>query len=270
MARTKTLCLILTLSIFILSACNLPISQGVTVSPSTSLKVSVNVATEYHSGPGQAYNLLGILNPGQEAELVGRSSEGDYLVIRDPTNPAILGWLPSGNAIVTGDPVGIPVILPPSYPTPVGGCPTPVGGGPTPVSCPTLVEGPTPVGGCPTPVGGGPTPVSCPTGVSPDLSEGGCPTPVGGGPTPVSCPTGVTSPPSGSGCPTPVGGGPTPVSCPTGVSPASSGSGCPTPVGGGPTPVSCPAGVSPTSPAAQPTKVKKPTSVIEPTPTPVK
>jgi hypothetical protein len=267
MAKIKMFCLIIYIGFILLAACNLPGSGVVTVLPSTSLKASVNVVTDYHSGPGQTYTLLGTLRPEQEAEVVGRSLEGDYLVIRDPNNPAVLGWLPSGNAIVSGDPLGLPIILPPKISTPVGGCPSPVGGGPTPVSCPTEVSSSPSGSGCPSPVGGGPTPVTCPTEVSSSPSGSGCPSPVGGGPTPVTCPTGVGPSSSGSGCPSPVGGGPTPVTCPTGVGPSSSGSGCPSPVGGGPTPVTCSSGGGP---PAEPTKVKKPTTVPGATPTPVK
>lgn len=163
--------------------------------------VSVSKAADCRTGHGQVYDPVGVLNPGQVSEVVGRSQEGDYWLIRDPASPTTLCWLGGEYATVTGDPGGLPVsVLPP---TPIllvtqVGCPTPIGGGPTPVSCPELA-------GCPTPIGGGPTPVSC------DSPVGGCPTPVGGGPTPVSCDSPV------GGCPTPIGGGPTPVSCTTPV-----------------------------------------------------
>jgi hypothetical protein len=266
LSNVKTFFLIVFAALFALSSCNLPTYQGIKESTSTVLMVSVSELTEYRTGPGQAYNLGGVLNPGQQVEAVGRSPDSDYLLIRDPANPAILWWLKSEHATLTGDPVALPISTPPLPPTPVaapgfvGGCPTPVGGGPTPVSCPTLVGFPPLVGGCPTPVGGGPTPVSCSGqgGIPP--SAGGCPTPVGGGPTPISCPTQVGFPTLVGGCPTPVGGGPTPVSCSgQGVVPPSAG-GCPTPVGGGPTPVSC------LAPVRHPTKVRGPT----PLPTPVK
>ena len=213
MTRVKSLFLIVLPIVFAIAACNLPTALGGQATPSTVLKVSVSVATEYRTGPGQGYDLAGVLNPGQEVEAVGLSPDGEYLLIRDPANPVVLLWLKGDFATIKGNPVLLPISTPPPTPTPVAGstllgnCPTPVGGGPTPVSCATQVDGSSSVGGCPTPVGGGPTPVSCTGG--PTL-VGGCPTPVGGGPTPVSC---TGSPTLVGGCPTPIGGGPTPVSC---------------------------------------------------------
>ena len=219
MTRVKTLFLIVLPIVFAIAACNLPTALGGQGTPKTVLKVTVSVATEYRTGPGQGYDLVGVLNPGQEAEAVGLSPDGEYLLIRNPANPVVLLWLKKDFATVTGDPVLLPISTPPPTPTPVGGptsvggCPTPVGGGPTPVNCPTLVDGSSLDGGCPTPVGGGPTPVSCATQVGGATLVGGCPTPVGGGPTPVSCTTPVAGPTAVGGCPTPIGGGPTPVSC---------------------------------------------------------
>ncbi len=219
----------LAVSLLILSGCNMPLPGTAQEHTPVNLRVQVSVPTDYRAGPGDVYDLVGVLLPGEEFEVVGVSLEGGYLLIRDPANPAVMGWLKSEAATLSGIPIGLPIPTAPSTPTPVdlppelSGCPTPIGGGPTPVSC----DGFPPSSGCPTPIGGGPTPVSC-DGFP---SDGGCPTPIGGGPTPVSC---DGFPPS-SGCPTPIGGGPTPVSC--GDSPPSSG--CPTPIGGGPTPVSC-------------------------------
>jgi hypothetical protein len=157
-----------------LFACNLPIPHGVEVATSTVLMASVSVATEYRTGPGQVYDQVGVLNPGQMVEAVGRSPDGDYLIIRDPANPAVLRWLKSEFATVTGDPVALPISTPPPTPTLLVG-PALVGGCPTPISCTSPGEGPAVVGGCPTPIGGGPTPVSC-------TKSPGKPTPVRGFP----------------------------------------------------------------------------------------
>jgi hypothetical protein len=260
MTRVKTLFLIFPSIVFAIAACNLPTALGGQGTPSTVLKVSVSVATEYRTGPGQGYDLVGVLNPGQEVEAVGLSPDGEYLLVRDPANPVVQVWLKGDFATVKGNPALLPISTPLPTPTPVAGstllgnCPTPVGGGPTPVSCATQVDGSLSVGGCPTPVGGGPTPVSCTTAIGGPTVAGGCPTPVGGGPTPVSCTGGPTLV---GGCPTPVGGGPTPVSCTGGPTLVG---GCPTPIGGGPTPVSCrPLVRHPTSvggPTLPPTLVK--------------
>ncbi len=241
MTRTKTLLWVLFPILIAAIACNLPTSLGGQGRAQVVMIVSVGAATEYRTGPGEGYALVGMINPGQEVEAVGQSPDGNYLLIKDPANPVALGWLKRDDTTVKGDPVKLPISTAPPTPTLVPGstlvinCPTPVGGGPTPVSC-GPVQGPTSVGGCPTPVGGGPTPVSCGPATGPTLVSG-CPTPIGGGPTPVSCGP-ATGPTLVRGCPTPIGGGPTPVSC----GPASGPTlvpGCPTPIGGGPTPVSC-------------------------------
>jgi len=214
MIRIRPLFL-LAASLLILSGCNMPLPGSAREPTPADLRGQVSVPTEFRAGPGDVYDLLGVLLPGQEFDVVGISSEGEYLLIQDPADPLVIGWLKAEAATLSGIPIGLPVPTPPSTPTPVdlppepSGCPTPVGGGPTPVTCGDLQ----PAGGCPTPIGGGPTPVSC--GDLPP--SGGCPTPIGGGPTPVSCFPGGLVPRRSSGCPTPIGGGPTPVSCPTQV-----------------------------------------------------
>jgi hypothetical protein len=219
------------LTLLILPSCNL--QTGVALSPDSEtlvfldgFKILVIEQTSCHSGPGQGYDEIGTLIPGQELSVVGRSSAGDYWLINSPLNPETVCWLESTSATMNFNPELLPVFTPPPTPTPVessaGGCPTPIGGGPTPISCNGASSG----SGCPTPVGGGPTPIYCGSSLG-----SGCPTPIGGGPTPVSC----SSIPPESGCPTPIGGGPTPVYCGSSL-----GSGCPAPYTGGPTPFSCP------------------------------
>ena len=219
--------------LFGLPACNLQTGPGRLLEqeiPSLSdvPMVHVSTATSCRVGPGQVYDLIGTLIPGQDVEAVGRSAAGDYWLIQYPGSPAVQCWLDVASVTGIGDFQNLPIPTLPSTPTPVvfpgSGCPSPVPSGPTPVSC---GGPPAPGGGCPSPVPNGPTPVSC--GGPPPV--GGCPSPVPSGPTPVSC----GGPPTGSGCPSPVPSGPTPVSC--GGPPP--GSGCPSPVPSGPTPVIC-------------------------------
>ena len=210
-------------TLLVISACSPLVNPGVNGTQTKVLLVNVNIDTEYLTGPGQVYQKIGVLAAGQVVEAVGRSPDGNFLLIRDPANSGNLYWINSKNVTVPGNPNDLPVATPIATPTPVGGCPTPIGGGPTPVDCGVAPS----TGGCPTPIGGGPTPVDC--GVAP--STDGCPTPIGGGPTAVDC--GVA--PATGGCPTPIGGGPTAVNC--GAAPSTGG--CTTPIGGGPTPISC-------------------------------
>jgi hypothetical protein len=80
--------------------------------------VSVSVNTYCRSGPGPVYDILGIVNVGQNAVVVGRNASSDTWVIKLPSNPAITCWLWGQNATVVGNTAGLPVITPPPTPTP--------------------------------------------------------------------------------------------------------------------------------------------------------
>jgi len=88
-----------------------------TLTPSVPM-VSVSVETNCRSGPGTAYNVLGVLNKGQTAEVVGRNASGDTWIIKLPSNPAITCWLWGQYATVVGNTAGLPVSTPPPTPTP--------------------------------------------------------------------------------------------------------------------------------------------------------
>ena len=200
MTRVKTILPVVLAVQLVLSGCNFPAAQGVQEPEANALMLSVSLVTEVRTGPGQVYDVVGLLNPGQEVEAVGISPDGQYWQVRDPANPEVLRWLKKDFATVSGNPIGLPISTPPPTPTLVSGaewasgCPTPIGGGPTPVSCNVSGGDSSSAGGCPTPIGGGPTPVSCDASGGDSSSAGGCPTPIGGGPTPVSCPPSVGNP----------------------------------------------------------------------------
>jgi hypothetical protein len=88
-----------------------------TVTPTVPM-VSVSVQTNCRSGPGTAYDKIGIVNVGQTAEVVGRSMYNDYWIIKLPSNPAITCWLWGQYATVVGNISGLPSINPPPTPTP--------------------------------------------------------------------------------------------------------------------------------------------------------
>ncbi|MCX6039205.1 MAG: hypothetical protein NTW99_15240 [Chloroflexi bacterium] len=80
--------------------------------------VSVSVQTNCRSGPGPAYDILGLVNVGQNAEVVGRNASSDTWVIKLPSNPAITCWLWGYYATVVGNTAGLPIVTPPPTPTP--------------------------------------------------------------------------------------------------------------------------------------------------------
>jgi hypothetical protein len=80
--------------------------------------VSISVQTNCRVGPGTAYDVLGIMNVGETAQVVGRSASSDYWIIKLPSNPAITCWLWGKYATVVGNKSGLPIIAPPPTPTP--------------------------------------------------------------------------------------------------------------------------------------------------------
>jgi len=91
-----------------------------TLTPSVPM-VSVNVETNCRTGPGTAYDILGVLPAGQSAEVVGRNSSGDTWIIKLPSNPAIICWLWGQYATTVGNTSGLTVYTPPPTPTAAAG-----------------------------------------------------------------------------------------------------------------------------------------------------
>jgi hypothetical protein len=88
-----------------------------TLTPET-VRVSVSVETNCRTGPGTAYDSVGVLQVGKTAEVVGRASDGGSWIIRNPANPAMNCWLWGQYATVTGNTSGLTVYTPPPTPTP--------------------------------------------------------------------------------------------------------------------------------------------------------
>lgn len=104
-------------------ATDTPAPPAATDTPSVP-QVSVSVNTNCRTGPGQAYPLLGGLNVGQTAEVLGRNSDSTYFFIRNPSGGANC-WLWGQYATTAGNIAALPVFTPPPTPTPTF-TPTPV------------------------------------------------------------------------------------------------------------------------------------------------
>ena len=94
-----------------------------TLTPTVPM-VSVSVETNCRTGPGPAYDSIGVLQVGKTAEVVGRASDGGSWIIRNPANPATNCWLWGQYAAVTGNTGALPIVTPPPTPTPLS-TPTP-------------------------------------------------------------------------------------------------------------------------------------------------
>jgi len=89
-----------------------------TFTPSVPM-VSVSVATNCRSGPGNLYSILGVLATGQSAQVVGQNTQSSYWIIQLPSQGGTC-WLWNQYATVTGDTSGLPLVSPPPTPTPAG------------------------------------------------------------------------------------------------------------------------------------------------------
>jgi serine/threonine protein kinase len=108
---------------------------------------------EVHSGPGEAYDLLGYLPEGAKAEIAGRDKTGQWWQIKTSLSAAGFGWIKAGSdyveATATDD---VPIALAPPTATHTA---TPAPDTPTPT--------PTPLRDTPTPT---PTPIAPTTAIA--------------------------------------------------------------------------------------------------------
>jgi hypothetical protein len=81
-------------------------------------RVYVSKSTYCRAGPGQVYQALGALKTGEAVQVVGRSADGKYWIIRNPKYPSQFCWLSGKYANVTGAAGILPVFTPPPLPTP--------------------------------------------------------------------------------------------------------------------------------------------------------
>ncbi len=79
--------------------------------------VSVSVDTNCRSGPGRIYDYIGALLVGEEAEVVGKSVDGEYWVIKNPDRSGEC-WLWGYYASIVGDSSEVASYTPPPTPTP--------------------------------------------------------------------------------------------------------------------------------------------------------
>lgn len=80
-------------------------------------QVSVSTNTNCRTGPGVVYDLLGGLNVGQIAEVVGKNSSTGYWIIKLPGSNTIC-WLFPQHATVSGNTANLPEYPVPPTPTP--------------------------------------------------------------------------------------------------------------------------------------------------------
>jgi hypothetical protein len=80
--------------------------------------IFVTVNTNCRSGPGKAYPVVNAVEVGQAVQVVGRSADSQYWIIRDPDDPRKFCWLWGKYVTMTGIVSGLQVMTPPPKPTP--------------------------------------------------------------------------------------------------------------------------------------------------------
>jgi uncharacterized protein YraI len=95
----------------------LPPAPANAAPPSGAPTVTVSIATNCRTGPGQAYPAIFGLPVGQPAEVVGKNTSTNYWIIKIP-NGAGTCWLWGQYATVTGDTSALPTVAIPPTPTP--------------------------------------------------------------------------------------------------------------------------------------------------------
>lgn len=80
-------------------------------------QVYVSKSTHCRAGPGEEYESLGALHAGEAVQVVGRSADVNYWIIRNPRSPSQLCWLSGKYASVTGIVGALPVFTSPPRPT---------------------------------------------------------------------------------------------------------------------------------------------------------
>lgn len=86
--------------------------------PTPRVTPNLNASINVRSGDGTGYSAIGFLEPGETAQIIGRSSSGSgwfYIEL----NSGQRGWVAGGVVQVLGNTAGLPLIDPPATPTPV-------------------------------------------------------------------------------------------------------------------------------------------------------
>jgi uncharacterized protein YraI len=84
-----------------------------TSTPSTILASPKDQPVNCRFGPGTAYAVAGALNPGRQAEIIGRNSDSSWWYVRNPSNPSTSCWLAASATDTAGNVESLSVVNPP-------------------------------------------------------------------------------------------------------------------------------------------------------------
>lgn len=173
--------------------------------PPSALTVKANATVNVRTWPSKNSQVLGTLRRGQELDILGRSSDSEWVLIAYPPRSQQRGWIPT-SAIDRQDSVyALPTVTPTSH----LGIEVPMMAIPSATVRPTILETPVPTA-TPSPLPER-SPAPSPTNGGPDLSAATPPASSTPSPVPTATPRGA-----GAATPTPV---PTATSVPSATAP---------------------------------------------------
>jgi hypothetical protein len=96
----------------LLAEVNLP-TQVPSSTPSITLASAREQPVNCRFGPDVSYTIVGALNPGRQAEVIGKNPDITWLFVRNPSDPSNSCWLSADYINVEGNVDLLPVVGPP-------------------------------------------------------------------------------------------------------------------------------------------------------------
>ena len=84
-----------------------------TSTPSNLLVSPKDQPVNCRFGPGTQYGIAGALNPGRQAEMIGKNLDSSWWYVRNPSDPSTLCWLAASVTDTVGNVESLPVVEPP-------------------------------------------------------------------------------------------------------------------------------------------------------------
>lgn len=84
-----------------------------TSTPGVTLASPKDQPVNCRFGPGPQYGIAGALNPGRQAEMIGRNEDSSWWYVRNPSDPSTLCWLSAAVTDAVGNVEALPVVEPP-------------------------------------------------------------------------------------------------------------------------------------------------------------
>src|SRR5215510_3653356 len=84
-----------------------------TSTPSLLLASPKDQPVNCRFGPGTQYAIAGALNPGRQAEMIGKNEDSSWWYVKNPSDPSTLCWLAASVIDTVGNVESLPVVEPP-------------------------------------------------------------------------------------------------------------------------------------------------------------